>query len=367
MTKRFASLLLAAALLAPAAVSQSVTFTGDAAADFAGAILIPDPSGIDVGIPSALMGITSGWEILNLGVAYDESVDMLKVGFDVAGIFGDADGNGDPGTSSPALLINGGTDNPNLAGTESFTVALDLNNDGTADVICGTPSGADITQAITATFSGLLVAPSFAFALPLLPAHDPIIFANPSAAQPDLELGIPNFADLLNMFAVPGQTGIGIHIFCGSQEDDGIGEDYLPGTVLTTIDLPCFPVANHLEVTNIDNSMGYTQVDTRFGLLQGYGCCSLIATAEYLPGVPLMQFPGMPVVYVGVLGDLSSVAVIDLGVPTPGLFSVECKDATYYVPAMVPSGTTFYGQVIAYPTNGVDPFYSSNVVSIMIP
>jgi hypothetical protein len=365
---RFLPFILAAAVISSIASAQSVTFTGDAAVDFAGATVVADPGGSnDVGVPSVLAGSIPGWEIIDVGIAYDESTDMLKVGINVVGIFGDADGNGDPGTSSAALLINGGTDNPDLGGTESFTFALDLDNDGNADVISGTPSGANINQAITATFQGLLVAAPFAFNFPLLPNHDPIVFASPSAAQPDLEFGIPNFAALLNQFAQPGQSSIGFHVFCGSQEDDGIGEDFLPGTALTTVDLPCLPIADNLEVTNIDNSMGYTQVDTLFGLRQGYGCCAMISVAEFPQGLPLTQFPGIPVLRVGILGDLSSVTVVDLGVPTAGVFPVECKSSTYYVPAAVPSGFVFYGQTIAYPTNGVDPFYASNVVSITIP
>lgn len=370
MNKSFASLaLLVAALMAPATLAQSVAFTGDAAADFAGATVVVDPGGSsDVGIPAVLAGSVSGWEIIDVGLAYDEATDMLKVGINVAGIFGDADGDGDPGGSSAALLINGGVDNPSLSGTESFTFALDLNDDGQADVISGTPSGADITQALTAGFQGLLVAAPFAFnPAALMPAHDPIVFADPSAAAPDLEFAIPNFASLLNMFATPGQNSIGFHVFCGSQEDDGIGEDFLPGTALTSVNLPCLPTADHLEVTNVDNSMGYTQVDTLFGLRQGYGCCAMISTSEFPQGLPLTQFPGSPVLRVGVLGVTSSVEVVDLGVPTPGLFSVECKPATYFVPAAVPSGTVFYGQVIAYPTNGVDNFFASNVVSVTIP
>ena len=53
---------------------------------------------------------------------------------------------------------------------------------------------------------------------------------NPSAGAPDLEFTITNFAALVALYATPGQTNIGFHAFAGSLDDDGIGEDVLPGT-----------------------------------------------------------------------------------------------------------------------------------------
>jgi hypothetical protein len=62
------------------------------------------------------------------------SKDALNIGIDCFGICGDADGDGDAGRTSATLMNIGGLDLPNLAQSESFVIALDLNLD-VADVL----------------------------------------------------------------------------------------------------------------------------------------------------------------------------------------------------------------------------------------
>ena len=137
-----------AALVASSLQAQSVSFTGDVATDFAGAVFILDPGGIsDVGVPSALAGSIPGWEMSQVALAYDETTDELKIGIDTLGICGDADGDGDPSVTSPALAGNGGQDTANFSGQEVFTISLDLDNDGVPDVVTGVDASSDITGA----------------------------------------------------------------------------------------------------------------------------------------------------------------------------------------------------------------------------
>jgi hypothetical protein len=81
-----------------------ITFTGDVPTDFTGpgVLIIPDPSGIgDVGRPlNARPGIVSGWDMVDLRLAYDAAADTLYVGINTYGIAGDADGDGNPGGTS---------------------------------------------------------------------------------------------------------------------------------------------------------------------------------------------------------------------------------------------------------------------------
>jgi len=220
--------LLIAPILGNSSVMAQPSFTGDVEADFTGpgVLVIPDPSGVgDVGLPlNASPGIVSGWDMVDLRLAYDAAADTLYVGINTFGIAGDADGDGSPGGASAWLVDYGGTDNPGLGSTESIAVYLDLNQDGTYDVIAGVPATGDITGFTVANFSGFPGSPGSAFGTPL-PTHTGTLHANPSAGDPDFEFTILNFS------TVPGQDaslgGFIVSAFMGSLQDDGIGEDYI--------------------------------------------------------------------------------------------------------------------------------------------
>jgi hypothetical protein len=365
------STLIVLLVLSTGLFAQSVTFTGDAAADFAGAFIIADPGGQDVGVPMQLTGATSGWDIANVGLAYDEVNDQLLVGIDFFGIAGDADGDGDPNSTSAPLAGIGGSDNANWAGSESFTFALDLDDDGNLDVITGITPGGDISSLSTNLFSGSIFAPFISFGAPL-PAHNPILFATPSAATPDIEFSIPNFSGLLNLFATPGLANIGIHAFAGSQEDAGIGEDFLPATFVQPVSVdnfPCLPIANQYQLESfVDDGQNIT-VTTSFGLISGYGCCVLISSSLQPVPVVVTSVPNTPTVLVGTFGDPSSLEIIDFGVPAAAPGDVSCKINTYTLPSgSVPSGSICYAQVYAYPAapSTLDHF-TSNVINVVFP
>ena len=242
-----------ALLAAPTAIGQ-IAFTGDVQADFPAAAIHPDLID-DVGIPANFpAGVISGWDMQGVALSYDAASDTLYLGIDSRGIEGDADGDGDPASTSAALANNGGADLADLGGSESVLVALDLNNDGTADVIAGIPFGGDISAFTVSTFVGSLFAPYVAFGAPLA-ANTGAIHANPSAAAPDFEFTITNFSQLMVQFGNVNQPSIGLLAFTGSLDDDGIGEDFIPAVgTLTPIPNPaCVRLGNRCwEDTNCD-------------------------------------------------------------------------------------------------------------------
>jgi hypothetical protein len=215
------------------------TFTGDVPTDFTGLgiLTIPDTGGVgDVGLPkNALNGTISGWDMVDLRLTYDTSTDTLYVGINTFGIAGDADGDGDPGHTADWLATNEGTDHTDLHSTESIAVYFDLNQDGNFDVIAGVSRWTDVSGFTVANFSGSQWSPASAFGT-ALPTHTGSYYASPSAADPDFEFTILNFSTL------PGQdallAGFRVWAFMGSQDDDGIGEDFIqydqsPSTITT--------------------------------------------------------------------------------------------------------------------------------------
>ena len=215
------------------------TFTGNVPADFTGAgvLIITDPVG-DVGLPANKPnGTISGWDMVDLRLTYNAASDTMYVGMNTFNIAGDADGDGNPGGTSAWLSTDGGTDVPDLGGTESIAVYFDLNKDGTFDVIAGVSATTDITGFTVAAFSGSPFNPAYAFGA-ALPTHTGSYHASPSAAKPDFEFTITNFSTLPGSDASVG--GFRVGAFMGSLEDDGIGEDFIqyqqnPHTTVTIV------------------------------------------------------------------------------------------------------------------------------------
>ena len=217
--------------------SQAVTFTGNAATDFAGAgNSVVDPVG-DVGLPLGF-STQSGWDLMMIYLSYDPLTDTIFVGLESVGIFGDSDGDGDPGNTGAELLLNGGLDFPDLAGPESVVMTFDLDGDDLPDLVVGNPFGTDINSFMAASFSGSPFAPQFAFG-PAIPGVSVNVFASPSAAQPDLEFSITGISIVASMFGDINNTLVGLGVFAGSFGDGGIGEDFIPGIgLLEPVDLP---------------------------------------------------------------------------------------------------------------------------------
>lgn len=358
--------------LAASASAQAIVFTGDAAVDFASApVLVPDPGGIDVGMPPLLINNISGWDMDNIVMSYDVGTDTLFVGIDTFGIAGDADGDGDPSNTSASLNASGGVDHADLANSEGFTFALDLNDDGTLDVIAGIAFGLDFNGFEVAEFQGSIYSPMTSFGTSL-PANTGTLFASPSAAAPDLEFTITNFSVLMDTYSTPQQEFIGVHAFMGSLENAGIGEDFFPGLFtqrIPTRDFRCLPVENLYAIVDFSPVLGGDQLITSYGLPELYGCCIMIAPSLQPVPMPLNNLPGAPVLLVG-LPDISDVNVIDFGLAGGQTGPIQCKENTWFLPNTIASGTTFYAQTFAYPgpfAPAGSPWILSNVLSIVKP
>ena len=223
-------LALTAALAAP-------TFTGDVAGDFdiAGAVRTPDPNGVDVGVPTALPpGTISGWDIDHIDLFYDAPTDTLYVGLAFYGICSDADGDGDPGRTSAGLAFLGGTDAPDLGPTESLAFFLDIDEDGTFDLITGVPATGGLSGFTAAAFDGSPFAPAFAFGAPQ-PAWTGVHSGSPSADRPDFELTIPRFSQIPTSSGADQAGTFAWSAFAGSFSDAGVGEDFFPGVGQTEV------------------------------------------------------------------------------------------------------------------------------------
>jgi hypothetical protein len=215
----------------PAMAANPTPFTGDVEADFTGPgiLIVPDPQG-DVGLPvEAPGGTQSGWDIKGLRLTYDDGTDTLFVGINAYAIAGDAEGNGNPGTSAQWLLDNGGEDLPNFEQTECFAVYFDLDQNGSYDVIAGVSGDTDLSGFRVASTLGVPGNPAYNFGAEI-PGHEGSVVAGP-----DIEFEILNFSTLPGHDDVAGFKVTG---FMGSQQDNGIGEDFVvysqsPSTITT--------------------------------------------------------------------------------------------------------------------------------------
>lgn len=158
-------------------------FSGDVAADFTmgSATHITDPGGLDVGVPTAGSGATSGWDLESVALDYDDATDTLSIGFATYGVGADADGNGGEASTSTWLSGLGGSDAADVGGTESFALAIDLDQDGTLDVIAGVPGdgATDLYGYTVSTFSGSVYSPGTSFGT-ALPGHTGGVFGVPT-------------------------------------------------------------------------------------------------------------------------------------------------------------------------------------------
>jgi len=208
------------------------------------AIVIPDPSGIDVGMPMQFPADRiSGYDIEQVVVVYDDATDLLTVTIDTYVIAGDADGDGDPDTTGPVLNALGGLDEPNFASGESFAILIDVDQDGVFDVIAGVNTDGDLSsfQVARHSSSGFSTVPflPLAYGAPL-PAHNGGAPAAPSAASPALTMTIANFSQLAATLGLADDSlDFGVNAFMGSFSDAGIGEDFVPsrgGSVTVDLD-----------------------------------------------------------------------------------------------------------------------------------
>jgi len=231
MTKRLLFALLGTLAFGPAAFPM--TFTGTVPADFAGTGVVIQDDAVDVGLPVfAPMGTVSGWDVDEMRFELDRDLGLLHVGFNFYGIGGDADGNGLDGHSSDWLLGRGGVDNDVLAGSESICIAFDFDQDGNYDLIAGVgPFGSTYSVAsFNAAF--LPFGLNACFGAPL-PQYDGGSYYAPHTA-PDFELSLAQLGDFEDLDALV--LCFDYKVYCGSTQDDGVGEDFVEGEICFTDD-----------------------------------------------------------------------------------------------------------------------------------
>lgn len=181
-------------------------------------------------------GWVSGWAISSVQSSYDPTNNTMYVGlssfkepaFGTYAIFGDADGNGNPGGASAQMAAAGGVDSPNLGGDKAVAVAFaaaDPNTSpGTKVIIAGIPSakslaGTGIDGFTVASYNGSSGELQNSFASALKGVTGNLAF-NPSAAHPELEFSISNFSGS----GINPAQGFWINLYAGSGADVVAGE-----------------------------------------------------------------------------------------------------------------------------------------------
>lgn len=221
----------------------AVVLTGDVEADFVGptVFVLADVVNDDVGIPGLLPPATSGWDLADARFAYSAGTDRLYVGVNSKGVIGDVDGDGDPSGSPSTLGDLGGVDLPNLSGTETVSVFIDLNRDGTLDIVAGVSEQ-------TSAFSVATVLDSFnpAFSSPFDGSYGTelpgligaVVRPSNTPGATDFEFVIENFSAASAVFDDTDVLTFDVRVFAGSESDDGIGEDVISDfSLLSTVTL----------------------------------------------------------------------------------------------------------------------------------
>ncbi len=226
------------------ATARAVSFTGNTANDFPAEACFDDPAGQDVGVPPALAGTVSGWDVDQICLIYDQPSDTLFVGirtFENAGlpvIFGDADGDGNPGGTSAALAGSGGTDYPSLSVAEFFGLVFDFdavagNLGSDPEVVAGVslsqqlPGGYRVSE-VAAGQSIFNISSDGYYGSAVASSASSAVFVSPSAGAPHLEFTITGFSKLPGFSSIPPSdpdADIGLVFRDGSANDDGIGDD----------------------------------------------------------------------------------------------------------------------------------------------
>ncbi len=237
---------------------ERISFTGLAEKDFQDCQYFDDPGNFiidhnnqdiwtevtDVYILAAI-GTRSGWDIRSIYFNYLPEDDVLQVGIRCYGICGDADGDGDAGSSSYALQLNGGIDFPRLGQSEAIALLIDPINNGSSQfiptILIGKPSRlVDPTIfdfGIYNFTNGTIDAVgkrSFISAGPKIIGPILADYRDPMDRQNAVEFSIVGFSNLPGIRPVNGVISFSFSAFAGSAQDGEIWADYVPELVPST-------------------------------------------------------------------------------------------------------------------------------------
>jgi hypothetical protein len=234
-------------------IAAPLTLTGNVEADFnplnpdvQKTAISTDPTSIGVASSISGAGLVSGWAIQNIWTYYDSSTDSLQVGIQTfknsqgqSAIFGDSDGNGNPGTAAAATTAAGGIDPAGFGDGKSFAVAFSAANPGsggTPSLIAGIPLdkghlGPGIDGFTISQFKNVNGGLNSKFGASYGSGAGSLAY-NPSAAHPEAEFTINNFSKISG---IDPTKGIWMSAYAGS------GTDVIAGEVSTGwIKIPAF-------------------------------------------------------------------------------------------------------------------------------
>jgi hypothetical protein len=205
-----------------------------------------DPTSIGVASWMTNSGMVSGWAIQNVWTYYDAGTDTLQVGIQTfknsqgqTAIFGDSDGNGNPGTADARTTAAGGIDPAGFGNGKSFAVAFSAanpNSGGTPSLIAGIPLdksnlGTGIDGFTISQFKNVNGGLNSKFGASYGDTAGTLAY-DPSAAHPEAEFTINNFSKLSG---IDPTQGIWMSTYAGS------GTDVIAGEVSTGwIKVPAF-------------------------------------------------------------------------------------------------------------------------------
>jgi hypothetical protein len=245
------SLLLLVSVGVSPAVADAISFTGNTQTDFSTPNTIGNYNytgetavtvmqhATDIGEAPFITanGWVSGWAINSVEMSYNAVNNTMYVGLDsfknAAGqraIFGDADGNGNPGGASPQMAAMGGLDPANMGGDKSVAIAFAAFNPsnpsapGATQIIAGIPADKTLAGSGIDGFAVDKLNPSTAllqnaFGSAISGVSGNLAF-NPSSAHPELEFSISNF----NKSGIDPTKGFWIELYAGSGQDVVAGE-----------------------------------------------------------------------------------------------------------------------------------------------
>ena len=227
---------------------MAVNFTGNVAVDFpvgpsTGVVRLPaNPATDQIAQPDtdvAALVKVSGFATTAIRLKYDATDDTLSFGIEQPNngrngrpvMAGDADNNGNSGTVNPAVRLRSPefTDPADLGGTETMGIFLDLNNDGTPDVIAGfsqldgrSPKPYQVAVATPGARPG--------FGTPL-PQHEGNLYLVNSPRHPNLEFSLARFKELYAAYndgeALTSESIVRVGAFGGSLQDGSNSESFL--------------------------------------------------------------------------------------------------------------------------------------------
>jgi PEP-CTERM motif len=220
-----------------------INFTGNVANDFPtspGTVVIPGQPG-SVAESSYIIqnGWTSGFLVESIRLSYNKASDTLYVGVQTFSITGDADGNGNPGSTTPQMAAAGGVNYPHFGGDKSLSLGFanvsPTGGMGDPVFVAGIPADKSVgdtrntNEFTVATYSDTGRGLPYSYGT-ILNNHVGALAVDPSASQPNFEFALTNFSK------IPGfnpSQGFYLSLFLGSQRAIVVGKESINWTLVS--------------------------------------------------------------------------------------------------------------------------------------